>query len=88
MSILSLMPLIVTASGAYFAEAPKGEVLNSVGAGDSSVAGFLYGFVKYRDFEKALAFAVACGSATAFSEGIGTNEQVDALLPRIRVCKK
>ena len=80
--------VLLTASGAYFAEAPKGEVLNSVGAGDSSVAGFLYGFVKYCDFEKALAFAVACGSATAFSEGIGTNDQVYALLPQIRICKK
>jgi 1-phosphofructokinase len=80
--------VLLTASGVYFAGAPKGEVLNSVGAGDSSVAGFLYGFTKYRDFEKALAFAVACGSATAFSEGIGTNEKVNDLLSHILVCKK
>ncbi|MBE6665579.1 MAG: 1-phosphofructokinase [Ruminococcaceae bacterium] len=80
--------VLLTEDGVYFAEAPKGEVMNSVGAGDSSVAGFLYGFTKYRDFEKALAFAVACGSATAFSEGIGTSEKVYAFLPHICVSKK
>lgn len=79
--------VLLTENDVYFADAPEGEVLNSVGAGDSSVAGFLYGFLKHRDFEKALAFAIACGSATAFSEGIGTFERVHALLPLIHVNK-
>lgn len=77
--------VLVTKHRVYFAEAPKGEVLNSVGAGDSSVAGFLAGFLMHKDFEAALAFAVAAGSATAFSEGIGTNEQVRALLKQVRI---
>ena len=79
--------VLLTENGVYFADAPEGKVLNSVGAGDSSVAGFLYGFSKYRDFSKALTFAIACGSATAFSEGIGTFERVHALLPLIHVNK-
>ena len=80
--------VLVTEKGVYFAEAPKGEALNSVGAGDSSVAGFLFGFFMNQDFETALSYAAACGSATAFSEGIGTNEQVRALLKQLRIYKK
>ena len=72
--------VLLTQNGVYFADAPKGEVLNSVGAGDSSVAGFIFGFSQNYDFETALSFAVAAGSATAFSEGIGTREQVNELL--------
>jgi len=79
--------VLVTENGTYFAEAPKGEVLNSVGAGDSSVAGFLFGFSENRDFETALSYAVAAGSATAFSEGIGTRRQVLSLLKGVRVCR-
>lgn len=77
--------VLLTEQGVYFAEAPQGNVLNSVGAGDSSVAGFIYGFLKDHTFVTALAFAVACGSATAFAEGIGTREQALALLENIRI---
>ncbi|MBQ3490898.1 MAG: 1-phosphofructokinase, partial [Clostridia bacterium] len=77
--------VLLTANRTYFAAAPRGNVLNSVGAGDSSVAGFLYGLLQTGKFENALAFAVACGSATAFSEGIGTREQVLALFEDIHV---
>ncbi|MBR5187056.1 MAG: 1-phosphofructokinase [Clostridia bacterium] len=80
--------VLLTAQGVYFADAPCGEVLNSVGAGDSSVGGFIYGFLTAGTFESALAFAVACGSATAFSEGIGEREQVFSLLDRIEINKK
>ena len=77
--------VLVTEQGVYFAEAPKGEVVNSVGAGDSSVGGFLFGFLQDHDFETALAFAVAAGSATAFSEGIAERAQVLALLEQVNV---
>ncbi len=77
--------VLLSENGAYYAQAPEGSVLNSVGAGDSAVAGFLYGFLQTGRLESALVFAVACGSATAFSEGIGTREKVLSLLESIRV---
>lgn len=60
----------------YKSEAPKGVVKNSVGAGDSMVAGFLAGFCKTKDFAKAFKMGVCTGSASAFSEDLATKEQV------------
>lgn len=59
---------------------PKGTVINSVGAGDSMVAGFIASYFKEHDYLKALKFGTATGSATAFSEGLATKEKVDELL--------
>lgn len=60
--------------------APKGTVRNSVGAGDSMVAGFLAGWLQSGDYAHALRMGAAAGSATAFSLGLATREQIDALL--------
>lgn len=59
---------------------PKGTVRNSVGAGDSMVAGFLAGFLETGDYRYALKLGTAAGSATAFSIGLAAKEQIDALL--------
>lgn len=59
---------------------PKGTVRNSVGAGDSMVAGFLAGWLETGDYAYAQRLGAAAGSATAFSEGLATKEQVMALL--------
>ena len=59
----------------YKSEAPKGVVKNSVGAGDSMVAGFLAGFCETKDFAKAFKMGVCTGSASAFSEDLATKEQ-------------
>ena len=59
---------------------PKGKVVNSVGAGDSMVAGFLAGYLKTGDYGYALKLGTAAGSATAFSIGLARREQIDALL--------
>lgn len=59
-----------------YSEAPKGKVINSVGSGDSMVAAFLTGFIKYNDYEKALKMGIAAGSATAFSKGLATKEEI------------
>ena len=59
---------------------PKGEVLNSVGAGDSMVAGFIAGSLEAKDYEKAFYMGVCTGSASAFSEGMATKESVRNLL--------
>lgn len=60
----------------YKSEAPKGVVKNSVGAGDSMVAGFLAGFYETKDFAEAFKMGVCTGSASAFSEDLATKEQV------------
>lgn len=62
---------------------PKGEVVNSVGAGDSMVAGFIYGYLKNKDYNEALRFGSAAGSASAFSESIATKEKVEELLKEL-----
>ena len=59
---------------------PRGKVVNSVGAGDSMVAGFLAGWLEHRDYAIAHKLGAATGSATAFSEGLATKDQVMALL--------
>lgn len=60
--------------------APDGKVRNSVGAGDSMVAGFLTGWLKTSDYEKALRLGTAAGSATAFSDGLAQKQEVLSLL--------
>ena len=67
----------------HITSAPKGEVKNSVGAGDSMVAGFIYGYIKTNDFKTALKQATATGSATAFSEDLASKEKIDELLKTI-----
>lgn len=64
----------------YFSPAPKGELRNSVGAGDSMVAGFVTGTVRGETPENVFKRAVATGSASAFSENLATEEEVNALL--------
>jgi len=62
---------------------PVGTVKNSVGAGDSVVAGFLSQVTQERDFSTAFQYGVAAGSATAFSEDLCTLEQVESLRKQI-----
>lgn len=59
---------------------PKGTVINSVGAGDSMVAGFLAGYLNTKDYEQALKLGTASGSATAFSEGLAVRSEIEKLL--------
>ncbi len=55
---------------------PKGKVKNSVGAGDSMVAGFIAGYFKNKSYEEALKMGTAAGSATAFSDDLATGEAI------------
>lgn len=61
----------------------KGEYVNSVGCGDSMVAGFIAGYKKTGDYEYALRLGAACGSATAFSEALGSVEMIRRIFERI-----
>lgn len=60
-----------------------GKVLNSVGAGDSMVAGFLAGWVTTGNYKEALRLGTAAGNATAFSLGLGTRELIDQVLTQL-----
>ncbi|MBW6410589.1 1-phosphofructokinase [Clostridium weizhouense] len=64
-------------------EVPKGILKNSVGAGDSMVAGFLAGYIKNNDIQEAFKMGIATGSASAFSEELATKEEVENLLTQI-----
>ena len=64
----------------YESEAPKGKVVNSVGAGDSMVAGFLAGYLQSGSYQDAFHMGVCTGSASAFSEELATKAEVEQLL--------
>lgn len=64
-------------------EVPKGTLKNSVGAGDSQVAGFICGYLKNNDIYEAFKMGIATGSASAFSEELATKEEVYNLLEQM-----
>ena len=66
-----------------FLAAPKGKVVNTVGAGDSLVAGFIDEYLDSQDVISAFKQGVATGSASAFSEGLATKAQVEELLKQM-----
>lgn len=79
--------LLICNEGVYHASAPKGIVKNSVGAGDSLVAGFIASYSKTSDIIEAFKYGVASGSATAFSMDLCRKEDVEKLLLQVGVTK-
>ena len=80
--------LLVTENDEVFASSvAKGEVVNSVGAGDSMVAGFIAGYLKSNSYEEALRLGAASGGATAFSSDLATREFIDKLVDEIKIEK-
>ena len=79
--------ILLTREGVFYrSAAPKGTLVNSVGAGDSMVAGFLAGFMESDgDYARAFYMGVATGSASAFSENLATRDEALALLKKISV---
>ena len=70
--------VLIDANGkTHFSPAAKGELINSVGAGDSMIAGFIAGLSEKNDYSFALKKATACGGATAFSNGLCDKKTVD-----------
>ncbi|MGD6816892.1 1-phosphofructokinase [Metabacillus sp. 84] len=69
------------------ASVPAGTLKNSVGAGDSVVAGFLASYTKGEDYEEAFRTGTAAGSATAFSDDLCTKEEAGKLLTQIKIEK-
>lgn len=84
-SMASKGAVLVAEDGTVFnAPAPKGELKNAVGAGDSMVAGFIAGWLNSHNYEEAFYMGVATGSASAFSDYLATKEEVFEVLNRIK----
>lgn len=75
--------LFISEKESYFAKAPKGILQDSVGSGDSMVAGFIAKFIETNDLIEAFKYSIAAGSATAFSKGLCTKEVVEDLFKNI-----
>ena len=67
--------LVAEDGSVYEAPAPKGTLVNAVGAGDSMVAGFTAGWIEKKDYRHAFYMGVSAGSASAFSEYLATKEE-------------
>ena len=68
----------------YSSLPPKGKVINTVGAGDSAVAGFIHKYSESENMEEALKFAVASGSATAYSPWLASAELICELYKKMK----
>ncbi len=75
---------LVTQDGVYHAAGAKGVAVNSVGAGDSMIAGFVGTYFETKDPVEAFRIGMACGAATAFTKDIAVKSQIDPLLPQIK----
>lgn len=69
--------MVTETNQSLYVRAAKGQLVNSVGAGDTMVAGFVHEYIKTGNYFKALNFATAAGSACAFTESLPTREQIE-----------
>lgn len=79
--------LLFTKDGAYQSNVLVRPLKNSVGAGDSMIAGFIGSYSKDQDPVEAFKLGVACGSATAFSDDLATKALIDELIPEVEITK-
>lgn len=79
--------LLFTNEGIYRSNVLKRSVKNSVGAGDSMIAGFVGNFTKTKNAVEAFKWGVACGSATTFSDDLATADFIQELLPEVKITK-
>jgi len=79
--------LLVSDGKAYQAAPPSVEVVNTIGAGDSSVAGFICGQVSGRDLKESLILATAAGTATTLRQGtaLAQKEDVETIVPQVKL---
>lgn len=76
--------VLVAEDGQVFEKpAPKGTLVNGVGAGDSMVAGFMAGWMEKQDYEYAFHMGISAGSASAFSENLATKEEIQAVYKQV-----
>lgn len=79
--------VLVSKEGVYYGKPPNGKVKNSVGAGDSLIAGFLANYSQTDDIVEAFKWGIAAGSATAFSKDLCTEDEVEKLVKEINLEK-
>lgn len=76
--------VLIAADGkVYDSPAPKGTLVNGVGAGDSMVAGFMAGWMEKKEYEHAFYMGLSAGSASAFSENLATKEEIEAVYRQV-----
>ena len=75
--------LVAEDGSVYEAPAPKGTLVNAVGAGDSMVAVFTAGWIEKKDYRRAFYMGVSAGSASAFSEYLATKEEIMDLYEKV-----
>lgn len=79
--------LLFSDEGIFRGNSPKGTVKNTVGAGDSMIAGFVGTFLETEDLQEAFKIGLASGGATAFTEDLATKEEIETLYPQIQIEK-
>lgn len=79
--------LIAENGEVFMSAAPKGQVKNSVGAGDSMVAGFIAGWCEKKDYAHAFKMGISAGSASAFSELLATKEEIGQVYQSFELLK-
>ena len=77
--------ILVTKDLVLSADAPEGNVVNTVGAGDSLVSGFIASYNERSDIKEAFRFGIAAGSATAFKTDLCEQKDVIDLLPQVKI---
>jgi len=79
--------LLVSNGEEYVAEPPEVKVENTIGAGDSSVAGFIFGLITSKDLKESLIYAAAAGTATTMRQGTALSQKEDflKLIPQVRL---
>ncbi|HHS50080.1 MAG TPA: 1-phosphofructokinase [candidate division Zixibacteria bacterium] len=78
---------VITEDGGFHCRPPKIEIVNTVGSGDSMVAGIAFALERGDSLEDAVRLGVACGTATAMSEGTaqGTKDDIEQLIPHVKI---
>lgn len=79
--------LVSNDNSVYISDAPQGEVINSVGAGDSMVAGFIAGWTENYNYEHAFKMGISAGSASAFSKYLADKEDVLEIYSKLDIKK-
>lgn len=69
--------MVTETKQSMYVRAARGQLVNSVGAGDSMIAGFIHEYIKSGNYFSALNFATAAGSACAFTKNLATREQIE-----------
>lgn len=77
--------IFVSANNSFYIPIVKGEVINSVGAGDSMVAGFIYAYLNEMSEEDMFKMAVASATATVFSYDMGEKEQINEIFGKLKI---